>query len=393
MSSIFDIFSDAPAKDAAAAQISGLQSGYNLGAGGINQAIGALNTGATNAGTALTTGYGNASNAINAGYGAGSTALSNNYMASLAPYLQNYTQAAGGVNQLGNVLGLNGPAGSDAALKTLEATPGYNFAKTEGDSSINAAAAANGTLNSGNQLLALSKYNQGLADTTYNNYVSQLTPFLGASNAAAGGIASGYQGLGQGLANASFGGANAQAGLATGLAAGQAGLATGLGNSTAGQYDTLGQLGYQTQTGIGNANANADLAAYNASGNFWNMLGGLGGMKTSGGGTVGGNAVSGLLGSAGGGGAAGSGILGSLASIFSDERLKQDIEPVGELFDGQEVFRYRYVGSPVWQIGLMAQDVEKVVPHAVTEVGGYKMVDLSKATQFASELSRFLEAA
>lgn len=401
---IFDIFSTQPAQDAAAAQISGLQSGYNLGAGGIYNAMGALNTGAGNAGADLASGYGNAAAAINQGYGAGSNSLSSNYASSLAPYMQNYGQAQGGVNQLGNVLGLNGPAGNNQALQTLQNTPGYQWQQQQGDASINAAAAANGTLNSGNQMLALSNYNQGLAGTTYNNYVNQLQPFLGASNAAAGGIASGYQGLGQGLAGLSTGGANVQAGLATGLAGGQAGLASGLGTQTAGQYDSLGQLGYQEATGVGNANANADLSAYNASGNFWNALGGLGGMKTSGGGTVGGN----LLGSFGGGGGGVPGAIGatslggaplsggglsSLFSMFSDERLKENIEPVGSLYDATNVYRYNYKGDPTPRIGLIAQEVEKTRPDAVIEIGGYKAVDYGKATQYASELSHFLKAA
>jgi hypothetical protein len=41
----------------------------------------------------------------------------------------------------------------------------------------------------------------------------------------------------------------------------------------------------------------------------------------------------------------------------------------------------------------MAQDVEKIVPEAVTEVGGYKAVNLNKATAYAADLARFLEAA
>lgn len=251
------------------------------------------------------------------------------------------------------MLGLNGQPGSDAALKTLENTPGYKFQLEQGNNAINAQAAATGMNASGNQALALSKFNQGLAGTTYNNYVSQLQPYLGAAGNAAGGIA---------------------------------GVNTGLGNALAGQYDTLGQLGYQTQTGIGNANANADLSAYNASGNFWNALGGLGGMRTSGGGSVGGNAVSGI------GSAISSAIPGMLA-MFSDERLKEDIEPVGELYDGTNVYRYRYKGDDTPRIGLMAQEVEKTNPGAVVEIGGYKAVDYGRATQYASELSKFLEAA
>jgi hypothetical protein len=42
---------------------------------------------------------------------------------------------------------------------------------------------------------------------------------------------------------------------------------------------------------------------------------------------------------------------------------------------------------------LMAQDVEKVIPGAVTDVNGWKAVNLNTATQYASELSRFLDEA
>jgi hypothetical protein len=329
---IFDIFSDQPAKDAAAAQTSGLNAGYGLASGAINQGIGALNT---------------------------------NYTKALQPYLQNYGTATAGTTALGNVLGLNGQPGSDAALTALRNSPGYKFQQQTLDDTVNAQAAATGMNASGNQLLALNKVNQGLADSTYNNYVGQLQPFLNYSSNAAGGIA---------------------------------GVDTGLGNNLAGQYGNLGQLGYATQTGIGNANANADLAKYSASGNLWNFLGGLGGMRTAGGGTLGGNAISGAWGSSGGsdGGGnptSGSGMLGLFGSIFSDERLKEDIEPVGELFDGQPVYKYRYIGDNVFQIGLMAQDVEKTRPDAVTEVAGFKAVDYGKATEYAADLSRFLEAA
>jgi len=401
MASIFDIFSDQPAKDAAAAQTQGLNSGYNLASGNINQAISSLNSGYGNAGTALGTNYGAGINAIGQNFGAGinslnqnygqaTGALNSNYSAALQPYLTNYGQANAGQTALGNALGLNGAAGSDAALTQLRSTPGYKFQQQTQDDTVNAAAAASGMNASGNQLLALNKVNQGLADSTYNSYVSQLQPYLGAANSAAGGIAGvntglgnalagTYTGLGNATASAYGGQGNSLAGLYSGLGNAQAGVSTGQGNAVAGQYDQLGQLGYNTQTGIGNANANADLAAYNASGNFWNALGGLGSIKTAGGGTVGGNAISGL---------------GNLAtSIFSDERLKEDIDKIGELVDGQPVYRYRYIGDNVFRIGLMAQDVEKTNPDAVTEVGGYKAVDYGKATRFAGDLSRFLEAA
>lgn len=290
---IFDIFSTADQQQAAQDQISGLNKGYTQASGNINQGIGAINS---------------------------------SYTAALQPYLQNYGQAQSGVNQLGNALGLNGAAGNQSALQTLQNTPGYQFQLQQGNNAINAQAAATGQNASGNQALALSNYNQGLAGTTYNNYVSQLQPYLGASNSAAGGIA---------------------------------GVNTGQGNAIAGQQDMLAQLGFQTQTGIGNANANADLAGLTQS---KNILGA--GMD-----------------------------IAKLAASFSDERLKEDIEPVGELYDGQPVYKYRYINDPRWQIGLMAQDVEKTNPDAVIEIGGYKAVYYDKATEYAADLARFLEAA
>lgn len=67
--------------------------------------------------------------------------------------------------------------------------------------------------------------------------------------------------------------------------------------------------------------------------------------------------------------------------IKSDMRLKEDIAPVGMLFDGTPVYGYRYKGAPAYHIGLMAQDVEKTTPHAVIEINGYKAVDYRAATE------------
>ena len=55
------------------------------------------------------------------------------------------------------------------------------------------------------------------------------------------------------------------------------------------------------------------------------------------------------------------------AAIYgaSDRRLKDNIEPIGKLFDGQNVYRYNFKGDDKKQIGLMAQEVEKKYPDAV----------------------------
>jgi len=59
--------------------------------------------------------------------------------------------------------------------------------------------------------------------------------------------------------------------------------------------------------------------------------------------------------------------MAKIAAMFaaSDRRLKDNIEPIGKLFDGQNVYRYNLKGDDKKQIGLMAQEVEKRYPDAV----------------------------
>ncbi len=79
------------------------------------------------------------------------------------------------------------------------------------------------------------------------------------------------------------------------------------------------------------------------------------------------------------------GLAGSLGGMavqkWSDARVKSDIARVGTLENGLPVYSYRYVwGGPV-EIGVMAQDVEKVRPEAVREFGGVKAGDYGMAVQ------------
>ncbi len=77
------------------------------------------------------------------------------------------------------------------------------------------------------------------------------------------------------------------------------------------------------------------------------------------------------------------GLVGGLATKFlpfSDERVKEDITPVGKTDDGQTIYKFRYKGEDVWQMGLLAQEVEQVHPEAVEEnAQGIKMVDYDMA--------------
>lgn len=82
--------------------------------------------------------------------------------------------------------------------------------------------------------------------------------------------------------------------------------------------------------------------------------------------------------------AIGAGLLG--ASMYSDERLKEGIHPVGELYDGTTVHAYRYKGDDTPRIGLIAQEIERDRPEAVGEIGGYKAVNYDLATRRARRI-------
>lgn len=75
----------------------------------------------------------------------------------------------------------------------------------------------------------------------------------------------------------------------------------------------------------------------------------------------------------------GSQLLGAgltAASIFSDERVKENKKRVGATDDGTPIYTYNYKGDDKTQMGVMAQELEKKHPEAVSETQeGVKMVD------------------
>jgi hypothetical protein len=71
------------------------------------------------------------------------------------------------------------------------------------------------------------------------------------------------------------------------------------------------------------------------------------------------------------------GIIGGVLSIFSDERLKQDVTLLYRRDDGVGVYRYRYRDEPVWYKGLIAQDVQRVYPEHIYPFGELLTVDYS----------------
>lgn len=71
----------------------------------------------------------------------------------------------------------------------------------------------------------------------------------------------------------------------------------------------------------------------------------------------------------------------SIGAKFSDERVKVDKQVVGMLGNKLPVYLYRYIWGGPPEIGVMAQDVEKLHPEAVNDnnAWGIKTVDYRKA--------------
>lgn len=128
------------------------------------------------------------------------------------------------------------------------------------------------------------------------------------------------------------------------------------------QFSSQGYQGVQPvdYAGLVNQNYQNQMAQYNAkqagSNNLISSLFGLGG-------TLGGSFLGSPAGSA------------AIAGLFSDVRLKENIELVGEE-NGFPIYKFNYINIPEkTYTGVMAQDVEKIRPEAVIESEGYKKVN------------------
>lgn len=64
------------------------------------------------------------------------------------------------------------------------------------------------------------------------------------------------------------------------------------------------------------------------------------------------------------------GDAGGFAALLSDRRLKTDIKRVGQTDDGLPIYTYRYKSGGPFHMGVMAQEVAAIVPHAVADMGG-----------------------
>lgn len=82
------------------------------------------------------------------------------------------------------------------------------------------------------------------------------------------------------------------------------------------------------------------------------------------------------------------GLLGGIASgiAASDRRLKKNVFEVGELPNGLKLYQYRYTDDTGPFVGVMAQDVEKIMPEALgPTVDGYMTVNYDRIKEGVSD--------
>ena len=68
---------------------------------------------------------------------------------------------------------------------------------------------------------------------------------------------------------------------------------------------------------------------------------------------------------------------------LSDVRLKKDINYIFTMENGVPIYAFKYKWSDDVNIGTMAQDIEDMIPEAVsTNSAGFKMVNYSKVFNY-----------
>jgi hypothetical protein len=171
------------------------------------------------------------------------------------PFQSLYDRASRGYDAYGDASGANGAEGQARARSLFTSSPGYQ----EGiDQAVNATTRIGNAkgVATGNIIGDSTKLATDYASQHYNDYVSALAPWLSGAQSAA---------------------------------SGNAAVLTNTGNALNQDQIYKGGIGFQTESGIGDAQAQADLDKNRASGAFWSAL--LGGadmaLKASGAGGYG----------------------------------------------------------------------------------------------------------
>jgi hypothetical protein len=249
------------------------------------------------------------------------------------PYVEAGTKAIGGMQpyaeagapalaQQQAILGLSGAGEQAKAISALESSPLYRAQVRQGEEALLQSASATGGLRGGNVQAALAQFRPQMLQNQIDLQYGRL-----------GGLTELGQTTTQNLAK-----------LGQSSAAGQ-GVA-GMENARAisGLYGNIGAS--QAGRAIAEQKAQSQLQS-----SLLSVVGqGLGGMSGSGG-------------------------SGGIGSLFSDRRLKRNIRKLGSRPDGLGIYEFDYVWGGGKNIGLMAQEVIHVYPHAVSMVNGYLTVN------------------
>jgi hypothetical protein len=223
----------------------------------------------------------------------------------------------------------------------LQRTPGYQFNRAQGLRAVQNGYAARGLGSSGAALKGAANYATGLADSTYQNQF----------NNAVTNQTNKYNRL---LGVASLG-ENAAAGLGNNAVTTGANIGNnivGAGNGQAAAYLQGGQA-------IGNAANSVPNSLLTQQ-----LIGGIYGNNAGGGASAGGPGVFDQE-------AFSSGLP------WSDIRLKENIISIGSE-NGFPIYSFNYKWHPQTYIGVMAQDILKLLPEAVRKIGEYFAVDYEK---------------
>lgn len=236
---IFDIFTGAPAREAANRNSAALSANKAEGTGVLN-----------NAQTYAIGDLGNAAGAY----------------APLSSLAQKY---GAGTSLYSDSLGINGPEGNARATGAFQAGPGYRYAVDQSLDGINRSAAARGGSLGGNTLAALSDRAGNMANQEFGNWQTKLGGFMQPELAATGGAATGQAGAYTNMANVRQGTANSIVGLGTNTTNGINDQNTQAANAEMAGSGNLWKLGLQGATALASGGTS--------------LLGGAGGMFGGGG--------------------------------------------------------------------------------------------------------------
>lgn len=285
--SIFDAFTGGAYKRAAKNNNQAIQQGVTAGADalttGANNAITTLGTrDAGSALSALGSGYQQARNDLTAGFGAAQPTLAK-LGAAYDPMV------VGGQNSFNaylDAIGANGADGNARAASAFQAAPGRSYAMDQALEAVQRTAAARGGLAGGNATADILKTANGIADQSFQQYVTNLQNGAGFLNTGLAGQAQGLgaqanAAIGQGSALAALGQASGrdQANLFNAAANVQSGLGTGVANLWSNA--TANQINNNNMLAKGQTEASGNLlgAAFGGAKSLFGAAGDAGGFS------------------------------------------------------------------------------------------------------------------